>query len=302
MNLQQLIYFRKIAELQHYTKAAEALHITQPCLSHAISDLEDELGVPLFSTSGRNSRLTPYGASELTHVQEALDALDAGRKEIEALTKSKSGTVSIVHISSMSAKYLPMIMHAFHSNPENRKIRLEFSVKPTMQFLPELKDHRFDIGLGSWPGTPQFETKLIYRERMVLIVNPAHPLAAFSSVTMQDISPYDFIAYDRKCGIRHEIDRLFTETGTRCRIIHEIEDNTVITGLVSAGIGIAIVPELFEHEYYGVKGIPITGVDTQRGLYMIWNKGDCLSPAAAEFVSFMKTFSSQDFPRTLESS
>lgn len=188
--------------------------------------------------------------------------IPAGR-EIESLSNSLSGTVSIVHISSMSSKYLPLVMHAFHSNPENQKIRLDFSVKPTMQFLPELKDHRFDIGLGSWPGNSQFETELIYRERMVLIVNPRHPLAERKAVTMQDISHYDFIAYDKKCGIRHEIDRLFTETNTRCHILHEIEDNTVITGLVSAGIGIAIVPELFEHEYYGVKGIPITGVDTR---------------------------------------
>ena len=55
-----------------------------------------------------------------------------------------------------------------------------------------------------------------------------------------------------------------------------------------------------QHEYYGVKGIPITGVDTQRGLYMIWNKGDCLSPAAAAFITFMKNFSSEDFPRSLD--
>lgn len=79
MNLQQLIYFRKIAELQHYTKAAEELHITQPCLSHAISELESELGVPLFYKSGRNIRLTQYGECYLSHVQAALDALDSGR-------------------------------------------------------------------------------------------------------------------------------------------------------------------------------------------------------------------------------
>ena len=78
MNLSQLYYFRKLAELQHYTKAAKELFITQPTLSGSISSLEQELGVSLFQKAGRNVELTKYGAEFLKYVNASLEQLDKG--------------------------------------------------------------------------------------------------------------------------------------------------------------------------------------------------------------------------------
>src|SRR3989339_168194 len=101
MNMQQLHYFKKIAEVEHYTKAANALSITQPCLSYAISELEKELGAPLFYKTGRNIKLTRYGDMFLIHVKNALRELDAGKTEIQELVSPNKGNVIISHISSM---------------------------------------------------------------------------------------------------------------------------------------------------------------------------------------------------------
>ena len=76
MNLSQLYYFRKLAELEHYGKASEELFITQPSLSNSIGNLEKELGVPLFERVGRNVRLTSYGAEFNEHVCVALSEID----------------------------------------------------------------------------------------------------------------------------------------------------------------------------------------------------------------------------------
>lgn len=78
MNLSQLYYFRKLSELQHYTKAAKELYITQPALSDAIRSLEKELGVPLFQREGRNVKLTRYGKEFSAYVHDALRELDKG--------------------------------------------------------------------------------------------------------------------------------------------------------------------------------------------------------------------------------
>lgn len=77
MNLDHLRYFETIARLEHYGKAARLLHITQPNLSHAISQLETELGVPLFEKTGRNVRLTRYGKLFLESVSHSLGHLDS---------------------------------------------------------------------------------------------------------------------------------------------------------------------------------------------------------------------------------
>lgn len=87
MNLSQLYYFSKLADLQHYTRAAKELFITQPTLSGSISSLENELGVALFQKKGRNVELTKYGAEFLEYVNAALEQLDKG----VAVMKSYSG-------------------------------------------------------------------------------------------------------------------------------------------------------------------------------------------------------------------
>ena len=78
MNLQQLYYFKTIAQLEHYTKAAEQLNVSQSRLSHAIGDLEKELQVTLFVHQGRNVKLTRCGAFLLEYVSQSLDILDRG--------------------------------------------------------------------------------------------------------------------------------------------------------------------------------------------------------------------------------
>ena len=89
MNLDHLRYFVKLAEVRHYTRAAEQLCISQPSLSHAINQLESELGVPLFERSGRNTTLTRFGEEFLECAQRSLDALDVGMRFAPALREGR---------------------------------------------------------------------------------------------------------------------------------------------------------------------------------------------------------------------
>ena len=80
MNLQWLYYFDTIAELEHYTKAAEKLHVSQSNLSHAIKELENEVGAELFERKGRNIKLSKYGEIFLPYVRQTLNSLASGRR------------------------------------------------------------------------------------------------------------------------------------------------------------------------------------------------------------------------------
>ena len=83
MNLYHLRYFATLAHLEHYTKAAEILAITQPSLSHAIASLEKELGVKLFEKEGRNVALTKCGQAFLIDVEQALDMIDSSVNKLQ---------------------------------------------------------------------------------------------------------------------------------------------------------------------------------------------------------------------------
>ena len=91
MNLSQLNYFKKLAEVLHYTRAAQELFITQPTLSGAISSLEKELGAPLFERNGRSVLLTPYGEVLYEHVSLALRAIDDGEAAESAEPEETEG-------------------------------------------------------------------------------------------------------------------------------------------------------------------------------------------------------------------
>ena len=100
MNLNQLYYFKTLAELEHYTKAAEKLNISQPTLSHSISSMEKELGANLFEKQGRNVVLTKYGRIYMFYVENALTQLELGKNQIERLVSEGGGHVGLAYMTS----------------------------------------------------------------------------------------------------------------------------------------------------------------------------------------------------------
>ena len=125
MNLSHLQYFRELAQVQHYTKAAHNLFISQPTLSHSIASLEDELGVKLFEKNGRTVKLTDNGALFAQYVERSLDALEDGIGELEKRKGRLSGTVRLGAIHSVRSAFLPEAVLAYrrtHGNLVELKI------------------------------------------------------------------------------------------------------------------------------------------------------------------------------------
>ena len=112
MNLQHLRYFVTLAHMRHYTRAAQALAITQPSLSHAISLMEEELGVPLFAKSGRGVALTRSGEEFLEHTERALQTLDEG---VAAVRRSAddANRIRLGFIAPLGVEFVPRLAAGF---------------------------------------------------------------------------------------------------------------------------------------------------------------------------------------------
>ncbi|HIZ75997.1 MAG TPA: LysR family transcriptional regulator, partial [Candidatus Mediterraneibacter stercoravium] len=149
MNLNQLHYFSRLAETQHYTKAAEELDISQPSLSHAISSLEKELGTRLFEKQGRNVVLTKYGAIFQEYVDESLKVLETGVKKVRSLTGQTEGLVELAYIYTLGSEFVPRIVSDFIRTHEELKVRFHFTVGNTSEVIQGIKEERFDIGFCS---------------------------------------------------------------------------------------------------------------------------------------------------------
>ena len=150
MNLYHLRYFSTLAHIEHYTKAADILAITQPSLSYAISTLEEELGVKLFEKNGRNVTLTKYGKVFLNDVEEVLNRLDSSVNSLKLAGKGE-GCIDVAFLRTLGIDFLPKIMRGFLAANPTKKIDFNLYCDKvlTADILNGLKEKKYDLGFCS---------------------------------------------------------------------------------------------------------------------------------------------------------
>ena len=288
MNLYHLRYFVTLAHLEHYTKAAQELSITQPSLSHAISLLEQELGVRLFEKEGRNIVLTKYGKTFLDGVEKSLDILDSSVKELK-MTGIGEGKIDLGFLRVLGTDFIPKVSQAFLEDYPNRKINFNFHTGlTTMDIIEGLKDKKYDIAFCSKIDKEKsIEFTPIANQRLVLIVPLDHPLASRDSIDLRETIPYPQIIFSEKSGLRPVIDNLFEKINEKPIISYEVEEDQVIAGLVAKNFGISIVPYMNILKFMDVKALDIKFPNWERNFYLAHLKDSYLSPAVRDFKDFL---------------
>ena len=213
MNLDHLRYFKTIAECEHYGRAAEILHVSQPNLNYAVTQLESELGVPLFEKAGRNVRLTRYGRMFLQSVTESLQKLDGSTRTLQELGAG-GGLVLLGSIRKLAAQTVPELMRGFLAQPGHEGVRFELHTESgfSRDLLQAVAEERLDMAFVSHPGDPTvFDCLPFRRSPFVVVVPPGHPLAAKESVTLAETLPYPYVYFSKRGGLRPAVDAMFRE-------------------------------------------------------------------------------------------
>lgn len=286
MNLQQLYYFRSIARLEHFTKAAEELSISQSSLSHAIHGLEEELNAELFSRSGRNVVLTQYGRMFLPYVEKALATLEEGSAKIRDAIDPDTGSVSIACFPSLGT-FIPDLIVRYISETSRVGIHVQTAQETFYPISEDLLSGKVDLAFSTWIDDPAIDGFPIGEHELVLLVSRDHRFAGMQSVDLKELNGESFIAYSHECQIRHQTDEIFNKLGIQPRIFMETPQDTFIYGLVSANHGVAIAPHPLGAAPYNVKIVRIQNTTLVRTLYMLWNKNAYLSPAVKAFRDFV---------------
>ena len=187
MNLSQLYYFRKLAELEHYGKASEELFITQPSLSNSIGNLEKELGVPLFERVGRNVRLTSYGAEFNEHVCVALSEIDKAIDLMKLYSSGLSGQIRIGAVISIQRNFLPLLL-SFFRKEFGDNIDFDIHQETTYDCLKGLLDGKLDV---AFCGMVLDERDIVYEpiitQNLIVGVSETHELASRESVSLEEL-------------------------------------------------------------------------------------------------------------------
>jgi len=287
MNLKHLQYFRVIAEMEHLTQAAVQLSITQPSLSHAISELEKELGTRLFEKQGRNIRLTKYGKIFLSYVNRALNELEEGERQLKELTSPSSGKIDLAFIYTLGAHFVPVLAQAFSARKEHKDMSLAFHQGNNKSIIQGLKDDVYDLAFCSYTDNePDIEFVPLAEEELVMVVPVNHPLAQYESIDLKDAAAYPLVCFMEKSVLRPIIDGLFSQVGASPIIACEIEESNAMAGLVAVGYGIGIMPRISTLAHFEVKVLSISNPPYQRFIYMASIRNRYLSPATHKFRDF----------------
>lgn len=289
MNLYHLRYFATLAHLEHYTKAAEILAITQPSLSHAIASLEKELGVKLFEKEGRNVVLTKCGQAFLTDVEQALDMLDSSINKLQ-MTGNGEGRIDIAMLRTLSTQTVPNFVSGFLKDKPDKKIDFYFhsSTGLTTDILQGLKDRRYDVAFCSMmDNEPLIEFVPIAKQELVLVAPLDHPLAKRDSVDLKETLEYPQIVFSKRSGLRFVIDKLFDKCGGKPQIAYSMEEDQGVAGLASAGFRIAVVPYMDVLNSMPLKIIQIEKPTWERLFYMCTLKNVYQAPVVQAFKNYV---------------
>lgn len=289
MNLNQLYYFKKVAELKHFTKAAQELHISQPSLSYSIASLEKELGTSLFNKNGRRISLSKSGEEFLKYANASLYDLEKGIKIIKKNTNIEAGKIEVGYISTIASKFLPKLTKEYLETFDSQT-NFNFYSSYTSEIIKGVNSGKFDVGFCSYTeNEPDLVFFPVLNQELSIIVPKEHELSKNNILSLKEVSKHPIITYNvtsNSLGIL--IMNIFDSQKIHPNIVYELNDETSIGGFVSQGFGVGIVVNLPLLKQFDLDIIPLDINIQTRIVYCVYNKKYEYTKAIQSYIKFLK--------------
>ncbi|MDB5764094.1 MAG: cysB1 [Herminiimonas sp.] len=243
MNLHQLRFVRE-AVRQNYnlTEAAKALFTSQPGVSKAIIELEEELGVDIFTRHGKRIRgLTEPGRAILKSVELIMQEIDGLKRIGNEFAAQDSGSFTIATTHTQARYSLPKVVQAF--TQKFPKVRLSLLQGNPKQVAEMVVRDQADIAIATEAiaGMEGLVSLPCYQWEHLVVVPPEHPLLKSKSITLEEIAAYPLVTYDAAFAGRNKIDHAFSLRSIKPNILLEAIDADVIKTYVELGMGVGII-------------------------------------------------------------
>lgn len=282
MTILQLTYFLSLADNLHYTKTAEALHISQPSLSYAISELEKDLGATLFVRNKQALALSQAGRLFYPYAKKSIEALEEGRYAVEALSNSGKTAVRMGYFHSISTTLIPNLVSRMCQSVDYRGIRFELVEDSVQNLLLLLKRGELDFCF-SCHEEPWAEAVPIAQQPLYLVVPRTHRLADKQAVVFENFASEPQVMLTPGSDLRSQIDSLFEVNDMIPRIAIETRECNAALQYVALNFGVAVLPQVPIMDREGLTIIPILQQGEQelsRTIYLTWQKTRRMSSAA----------------------
>ncbi|WPU99241.1 LysR substrate-binding domain-containing protein [Mucilaginibacter sp. cycad4] len=269
MELRQLKYFIKAAELQNFTDAAAAVFITQSTLSQQIKQLEDELQLPLFDRVAKRVRLTEAGKSFLPYAQKTVRDAEEGRDMLKDLMNLQSGTLTVGTTYGLTNLLTKAVLD-FSAKYPNIKLQIGFGT--TQDLLTQLEQGRLDMMLSFMPEqqTAAIQSERIFSSCLALIVHSDHLLAQKKQVNLRQLSEIPLLLPSAGYSIRNYLDSVLLKHQVAPNVKMEVNDIHMLLQLVDTGRWATVLMGSSAFNHPSLKAIKITGAGMAREATIAW--------------------------------
>ncbi|HEX3715747.1 MAG TPA: LysR family transcriptional regulator [Trebonia sp.] len=288
----RLRQFAVVAREEHLTRAADRLGVPQPTLSRSIARLEADLGIPLFTRPGRSIRLTRHGRQLLEAAEPALAALAGTLERMSTEADPLSGRVALGFLHTLGGEAVPRLLKDFRVR--HPLIRFALVQDGGHALLARLRAGDIDLCLTAPPPqSPDIRSRPLDEQRIDLFVPAGHRLAARAQagIALAEAAGEDFIVMEPGYGLRAITDDLFRAAGFEPRVTFEGEEADTARGLVSAGLGVSLLPATAASlADRSVTAVRVTAPKAARTVAIAWPADRPLTAPAAAFRDFALTY------------
>ncbi|MDQ9598660.1 LysR family transcriptional regulator [Serratia marcescens] len=279
-SLKQLRVFVAVARHGSFSRAGEAIGLTQSAVSHSVKELEAEVGVRLLDRTTREVVLTDAGLRLANRVERLLDELQAALLDARSFGVQRSGTVRVATSQTISAHLMPQCIAA--GEREYPEIRIMLRDQAQQQVLRSVRNAEVDFGIVVDPvQAVDLECEAVLHEPFLLLCRDDHPFAAQQEVRWSALNGCRLVLQDYASGSRPLIDSALRQQGVEAQVVQEIGHPATLFPMVAEGIGISIFPALaLPLPEGGRLRVRRLVPEINRALMLVRRKNRSLTPAA----------------------
>lgn len=287
MELTQLKYFLEVAKTQHITKSAEILHIAQPSLTQSIHRLEEDVGVPLFISKGRNITITEYGKFFQDRLTPLIEELDKLPEQLQIMANLSSETI---HLNVLAASEIVTEAIIEYKNDRNDQKEINF------QLLQSQKSDIYDIEVNTkMPyqvnGIEQ-NNKFVCNEKIFIAVPNNSKFRGKKSIKLKDMMNEGFISLFGSKNFRIICNKFCHRVGFQPKIIFESDSPTAVKNMIAANLGVGFWPEftwgVIQND--GVLLLEIEDIFCSRDIVVSYNLNKLDNRNVIDFFEYLKNY------------
>ena len=269
-------YFLAVAEHGSFTRAASALHVSQPALSQQIRQLEESLGVPLFDRSGRTIRLTDAGEVWRQYASRALQELGAGKRAIHDVADLTRGSLRIAVTPTFTSYFIGPLMADFYARYPGI----------TLQLIEDmLCRDELDVGIAFAPvHSPELEAIPLLTESLALVVAQHHPLAVHEQVALSRLHDEKLVLLSAEFATREQIDHYCEKAGLHPQVVIEANSISAVLELIRRTSLSTLLPAAIATQHDGLKAISLAPPLLERTAVLLRRKNSWQTAAAKAFL------------------